>query len=80
MNGGLGGGILKIDSSSLLRVDGRVSANGGGGSGYNGGGSGGSVLIDTYRLEGDGTIEVKCFVCKVLEIFGFTLDNKQRGL
>jgi len=57
-SGGLGGGILKIDVSSLLRVDGRVGASGGSGGGASGGGSGGSVVIDAYRIEGSGSVEV----------------------
>lgn len=58
-NGGLGGGILSINATKHIYNNGRISSNGQAGRSWKGaGGSGGSLTIDTYRLEGFGTIEV----------------------
>lgn len=56
--GGCGGGILTLYANKLLKVDGRVSANGGDGSSASGGGSGGSIYMKTAELDGSGTVEV----------------------
>ncbi len=58
--GGAGGGIIHLNVSDILHVEGRVSSNGESAPnlGYGGGGSGGSVLINTRILEGSGTLEV----------------------
>ena len=55
--GGSGGGAFSITVSSLLQVDGTISANGGNGSGIGGGGgSGGSIKITAGTLSGGGSI------------------------
>ncbi|HEU5069511.1 MAG TPA: Ig-like domain-containing protein [Verrucomicrobiae bacterium] len=55
--GGGGGGLLRLTVGGELRVDGRVSANGGDGSGTGGGGgSGGSVNITATTLSGTGLL------------------------
>jgi len=56
--GGPGGGAIRLTVAGVLRVDGRVSANGGRGpTGYDGGGSGGSLWITTGTLEGSGFVQ-----------------------
>jgi hypothetical protein len=51
--GGDGGGVVRIDVSGTLTVNGTVSADGGDWSGsYGGGGSGGSVYLNVNRLQG----------------------------
>lgn len=55
-----GGGFLKLDVNSKLAVEGLVTA-----SGDSGGASGGSVWINTYELQGSGTIKV-CGTLSVL--------------
>lgn len=55
--GGNGGGLVQIQVEETLTVDGSITADGGSGSGYQAGsGSGGSILIQTHRLEGNGLI------------------------
>ncbi len=55
--GGDGGGRIDIHAQDLL-VEGRITANGGPGTGYqSGSGSGGSIRIDTSTLFGTGTIQ-----------------------
>lgn len=57
--GGAGGGIIRIDASGTVTVNGIVSANGGEGSAggtYQGVGSGGSILINCSTFGGDGVI------------------------
>ena len=57
--GGRGGGRLRLEVGNFLTVDGTVSANGGDfESPRAGGGSGGSVLIHTHVVDGDGSIQV----------------------
>ena len=58
--GGRGGGILKLDVQHFLTVDGTISANGGKFlSPRSGGGSGGSIMIHTHVIDGDGSISVR---------------------
>ena len=55
--GGAGGGALQLSVSSLLTVNGRLSANGGTGDNYAGGGSGGSLYLAVInQLAGSGVI------------------------
>jgi hypothetical protein len=55
--GGRGGGAFHLTVTSLLQVDGALSANGGNGSGTGGGGgSGGSIWLTTGTLSGTGSI------------------------
>lgn len=56
--GGRGGGILFLNISNTLDIEGTIRVNGGDGGIYAGGGSGGSVLIKTKYLEGSGTTQV----------------------
>ena len=53
-NGGRGGGFLEVVVSNKLRVEGSVSSNG---ESKQTGGAGGSILINTYYLDGDGSFE-----------------------
>jgi hypothetical protein len=55
--GGAGGGVIRLNVSNRLTIDGRVSANGLPGPNDNsGGGAGGSIYITAGRLEGKGQI------------------------
>lgn len=55
--GGAGGGSVTLNVSGTLDVDGKISANGGNGSGLGGGGgSGGSIALTAGTLLGDGAI------------------------
>jgi len=55
--GGAGGGVIRMQVTGKLQVDGSVSADGMAGQGANaGGGSGGSVLLDVFNLSGSGLI------------------------
>ena len=57
--GGRGGGVIRIDVTRVLVVDGELRADGGRALGVNGGGgSGGSVWITTVSLRGTGNITV----------------------
>ena len=57
--GGRGGGKLHLEVGNFLTVDGTISANGGDfESPRSGGGSGGSILIHTHVVDGDGSIQV----------------------
>ncbi|KAH3816412.1 hypothetical protein DPMN_117928 [Dreissena polymorpha] len=56
--GGCGGGILILNASSIVKVDGTLSANGQNGGANSGGGAGGSIYIVSDELDGSGTIEV----------------------
>jgi len=48
-----------MNISDELRLDGRLHANGEGGSyGYGGGGAGGSIYINVGHLDGSGQLEV----------------------
>ncbi len=57
--GGNGGGVVFINAANAVRVDGKIIANGGAGSGVGGvgglGGAGGSVLINCATFEGADT-------------------------
>ncbi len=55
-NGGDGGGVIRIDASNEVLVNGLISADGGSGDGYAGAGSGGSVYITCRTIDGSGTI------------------------
>ncbi|XP_062225242.1 uncharacterized protein LOC133923944 isoform X3 [Phragmites australis] len=54
--GGYGGGRAMLRAKEFLNVDGQVLAEGGVGSLKGGGGSGGSIIIDAFKLYGNGTI------------------------
>lgn len=57
--GGRGGGILFLNISNTLDIEGTLSADGDNYVGSDaGGGSGGSILIRTVTLEGSGTVQV----------------------
>jgi hypothetical protein len=56
--GGAGGGTVRIACNGNFVLDGRIMANGNGsGSTYGGGGAGGSVLITTGVLQGEGSLQ-----------------------
>jgi len=56
-NGGAGGGAIHIKVSGTLTLEGTISANGQDGvGGEQGGGSGGSLWIETEKLEGNGLV------------------------
>lgn len=57
-SGGRGGGVIRLDVSDMLRLEGRLRASGEKGSSNGGGGSGGSVLVRTNHFDGEGSIEV----------------------
>ncbi|XP_038052472.1 uncharacterized protein LOC119725183 [Patiria miniata] len=58
-SGGAGGGILSMNVSQSLRVEGAIQANGGRGmAARSGGGSGGSVHIYAEYIEGSGLFQV----------------------
>ena len=57
--GGRGGGRIHIRVGSQLIVDGRISVDGESATGDGGGGSGGSILIETFDIEGYGEISSK---------------------
>jgi len=57
-NGGRGGGVIRLEVSDMLRLEGRLRANGQIGLIAGGGGAGGSVLIQTRHFDGEGSIEV----------------------
>lgn len=51
--------MIHLNVSDVLRVEGRLHANGEGGQGQSGGGgAGGSIWMNIKRLEGEGSIEV----------------------
>jgi len=55
--GGAGGGLVRLTVNGALQLDGRISANGGNGSGLGGGGgSGGSIWLTVGTLSGSGSI------------------------
>ncbi|XP_051212959.1 uncharacterized protein [Lolium perenne] len=54
--GGDGGGRVLLRASEILSVDGDVLAEGGVGGLRGGGGSGGSIMVQAYKLYGNGTI------------------------
>jgi len=58
--GGSGGGAIKLKSYSTMIINGVISANGrdGGNAGDDGnaGGAGGSIWVDSFRLQGTGTV------------------------
>ena len=53
-DGGRGGGFLSFQIYSKLRVEGTIESDG---ESKQSGGAGGSILINTYHLDGDGTIQ-----------------------
>lgn len=51
--------MIHLNVSDVLRVEGRLHANGEEGQGQSGGGgAGGSIWMNIKRLEGEGSIEV----------------------
>jgi hypothetical protein len=55
--GGSGGGSIRLTVDGTLDAEGRITANGGNGSGFGGGGgSGGSILLTVGALAGAGSI------------------------
>ena len=59
--GGRGGGILLLDVATMLRLEGRVHANGESAAGSSirgGGGAGGSIAINALNFDGEGSVEV----------------------
>ncbi len=58
--GGWGGGIVNLSIGGILRVDGRISADGANGiNSQSGGGSGGSMLLMAHSISGAGSISAK---------------------
>jgi hypothetical protein len=58
VSGGCGGGIVRLNVSRLLKIDGTLSVNGQGVTAYAGGGSGGSLYFNTAHFDGSGIIQV----------------------
>ena len=56
--GGCGGGILRINGRTKVKIDGVLGANGEDGETRAGGGAGGSIYITTEEFDGLGTVEV----------------------
>lgn len=57
--GGSGGGLIHLNATGTVRIDGVVTAEGlQGGNSLSGGGSGGSIWIDTHTFKGTGNISV----------------------
>lgn len=57
--GGAGGGVIWLNVSGTIRIDGEISADGlNGGDSRSGGGSGGSIWIHSYTIKGTGNISV----------------------
>jgi len=58
--GGDGGGIIRLNISNMLEINGTIDSNGGNGSGATnlaaGGGAGGSIWITTHEIKGNGNI------------------------
>ncbi|KAI8481431.1 hypothetical protein Bbelb_408050 [Branchiostoma belcheri] len=50
------GGILHVNITKVLKVEGEIRANGKRGQSYDGGGSGGSIWIHVDEFEGSGTV------------------------
>ena len=58
--GGTGGGILYLNVSNRVTVNGELRVNGGSARGsYSGGGSGGSIYLRAKTLHGSGKIQVR---------------------
>jgi hypothetical protein len=58
LQGGCGGGILRLNGRTKVKIDGTLGANGDDGETLAGGGAGGSIYITTEEFDGLGTIEV----------------------
>jgi len=56
--GGRGGGLLQLDVTNLLTLQGSISSNGQGGVNGGGGGSGGAVSINVQHIIGSGNVSV----------------------
>jgi hypothetical protein len=54
--GSAGGGIIRVDATGTVTVNGRVTANGQDGSNRGGGGAGGSIYITCQTMQGFGLI------------------------
>ena len=51
--------MIKINATTAVIVEGILKANGLNGTSSISGGSGGCILIDTYSIEGKGTVQVR---------------------
>lgn len=60
--GGCGGGILRLDVTGLMKIDGILSVNGQNASRFAGGGSGGSIYFVAGHFDGTGYVQV-CLIC-----------------
>ncbi len=58
-NGGNGGGLVCVQASGNVQVDGAILAEGASSSGYGGGGSGGGISIACQTFGGIGTVSAK---------------------
>jgi hypothetical protein len=57
VHGGQGGGMIWLNATNMIEIDGRLSANAGNAiSAYGGGGSGGSIWVYCRVFRGMGTI------------------------
>jgi hypothetical protein len=54
--GGSGGGLVRIDATDRIQLDGTISANGGNGNHDTGTGSGGGIYLQTRNIAGGGAI------------------------
>lgn len=63
--GGGGGGLVKIEATGTVTINGSILANGGNGNGGGGGGSGGAVHISCKHTAGNGTITANGGACTV---------------
>ena len=62
-SGGAGGGIFYLNITNTLTINGDLKSNGMlGSSTGSGGGSGGSILIETKKMVGTGTIQVNSHI------------------
>lgn len=59
LRGGAGGGVIRLTVTDMLRVDGRISAEGASGDWNGGGGSGGTVRLAVGGLSGSGVVSAK---------------------
>lgn len=61
--GGCGGGILYLNVSGLMKIDGKVSINGQSVTSRAGGGSGGSLYFQADHFDGTGLLQVIWSLC-----------------
>ena len=58
-SGGGGGGRIRLRVGRMLHIDGVMSAKGGAATdGHSGGGSGGTILVESYKMSGHGELDV----------------------